>query len=201
MASPPVVRFLDFGQYKYELTKREKEAKRRQRAVEFKEVRLTPKIGSGDFLTKVHRAVEFLEDGDRIKVTVRFRGRELTHPELGRNLLLRFADQIKEHGTVERAPTLEGKQMHITVASVHKPKVHEPAARGPRPDDASDSPNGTPATPPGPNGAAPAAAEPPTVDEPTAEDAPPVAATRAKPAETKTKTTQTPTAASAATGD
>ena len=74
MASPPVVKFLDFGQYKYELTKREKEAKRRQRSVTFKEVRLSPKIGSGDFETKVHRAIEFLEEGDRIKVTVRFRG-------------------------------------------------------------------------------------------------------------------------------
>ena len=84
MAAPPVARFLDFGQYKYELTKREKENKRRQRSVTFKEVRLSPKIGTGDFMTKVHRAVEFLEDGDRIKVTVRFRGRELSHPELGR---------------------------------------------------------------------------------------------------------------------
>jgi translation initiation factor IF-3 len=104
MASPPVVKFLDFGQYKYELTKREKDNKRRQRSVSFKEVRLTPKIGSGDFDTKVHRAIEFLEDGDRIKVTVRFRGRELTHPELGRAMLARFTDRIKEHGTPERAP-------------------------------------------------------------------------------------------------
>ncbi len=125
MASPPVVKFLDFGQYKYELTKRDKEAKRRQRSVTFKEVRLTPKIGSGDFDTKVHRAIEFLEDGDRIKVTVRFRGRELTHPELGRNMLARFTDRIKEHGTPERTPLLEGKSMHLTVASVHKPKEHE----------------------------------------------------------------------------
>ena len=125
LAQPPVVRFLDFGQYKYELTKREKEAKRKQRSVTFKEVRLTPKIGQGDFDTKVHRAIEFLEDGDRIKVTVRFRGRELTHPELGRNLIARFTDRIKEHGTVERAPLLEGKSMHVTVASVHKPKSHD----------------------------------------------------------------------------
>ena len=130
MAAPPVVRFLDFGQYKYELTKREKEAKRRQRAVTFKEVRLTPKIGQGDFDTKVHRAIEFLEDGDRIKVTVRFRGRELTHPELGRNLLQRFTDQIKDHGVVERTPIFEGKSMFVTVASVHKPKIHEAPARG-----------------------------------------------------------------------
>jgi translation initiation factor IF-3 len=122
MASPPVTRFLDFGQYKYELTKREKEAKRRQRSVTFKEVRLSPKIGTGDFETKVHRAIEFLEDGDRIKVTVRFRGRELTHPELGRNLLAKFTDQVKDHGVAERTPVLEGKSMFITMASTHKPK-------------------------------------------------------------------------------
>ncbi len=125
MASPPVVKFLDFGQYKYDLTKREKEAKRKQRSVTFKEVRLSPKIGTGDFDTKVHRAIEFLEDGDRIKVTVRFRGRELTHPELGRNLLAKFVDRVKDHGVAERTPLLEGKSMHITMASVHKPKVHE----------------------------------------------------------------------------
>jgi len=123
MAAPPVARFLDFGQYKYELTKREKDAKRRQRSVSFKEVRLSPKIGVGDFETKKHRAVEFLSEGDRLKVTVRFRGRELTHPEIGRALLERFAEQIKEHGIVERAPVLEGKSMFLTMASTHKPKV------------------------------------------------------------------------------
>ena len=130
MAAPPVARFLDFGQYKYELTKREKEAKRRQR-IGFKEVRLSPKIGTGDFDTKVHRAVEFLEDGDRIKVTVRFRGRELSHPELGRHLLERFSKQVEEHGIIERMPVLEGKSMFIVLASTHKPKVveHEPKHR------------------------------------------------------------------------
>jgi translation initiation factor IF-3 len=125
MAQPPVVKFLDFGQYKYELTKREKEAKRKQRSVTFKEVRLSPKIGVGDFDTKVHRAIEFLEDGDRIKVTVRFRGRELTHPEIGRNLIARFVDRVKDHGVAERTPLLEGKSMHITMASTHKPKSHD----------------------------------------------------------------------------
>jgi len=93
--------------------------------VEFKEVRLTPKIGIGDFDTKVHRAIEFLEDGDRIKVTVRFRGRELTHPEIGRNLLAKFGEAVKDHGTVDRAPALEGKSMFMTLLSVHKPKPHE----------------------------------------------------------------------------
>ena len=126
LASPPVARLLDFGQYKYELTKREKEAKRKQRSVTFKEVRIKPKIGVGDFDTKVRRAIEFLEEGDRVKIAVQFRGRELTHPQIGRDLLDKFAEQIKEHGVVERPPLLEGKSMHISVASTHKPKVHEP---------------------------------------------------------------------------
>ena len=139
LASPPVVKFLDFGQYKYELTKREKEAKRKQRSVTFKEVRLSPKIGVGDFDTKVHRAIEFLEDGDRIKVTVRFRGRELTHPEIGRNLIARFSDRVKDHGVPERAPLLEGKSMYITMASTHKPKSHEAPAR-PGDHDGADGP-------------------------------------------------------------
>jgi translation initiation factor IF-3 len=181
MASPPVARFLDFGQYKYELTKREKEAKKRQR-VGFKEVRLSPKIGQGDFDTKVHRAIEFLEEGDRIKVTVRFRGRELTHPELGRNLLTKFTETIKEHGTVERAPLLEGKQMHVTVASLHKPKVHE-AAQPARPTPAEAKPKlaeGTPAE------ATPTAtAEPKAATEPTATSEPkPAAVAEPKPAAT-----------------
>src|SRR4051812_37116031 len=133
-AAPPVVKFLDFGQYRYELAKREKEAKRKSRAIEFKEVRLTPKIGVGDFETKVHRAIEFLEDGDRIKVTVRFRGRELTHPEIGRSLLAKFVERVKEHGVAERTPLLEGKSMHITMASVHKPKGHDAPDRRHPPD-------------------------------------------------------------------
>jgi translation initiation factor IF-3 len=171
MASPPVVKFLDFGQYKYELTKRDKENKRRQRSVTFKEVRLTPKIGSGDFETKVHRAIEFLEDGDRIKVTVRFRGRELTHPELGRNMLTRFTERVKEHGTPERAPLLEGKSMHITMASLHKPKEHEPQQRhgkGGHAADAEGAPVETPAEAP----AAAAAPAPAQATEPEAQATP-----------------------------
>jgi translation initiation factor IF-3 len=173
MASPPVVRFLDFGQYKYELTKREKEAKRKQRSVTFKEVRLKPKIGGGDFDTKVRRAIEFLEEGDRIKVAVQFRGRELTHPEIGRALLTRFTDQIKDHGVVERAPLLEGKSMHITVASVHKPKSQEgptPApAAGSKPAGPSPAPAAPAAGATGTPDAAPAAATAPTPEAPAAE--------------------------------
>jgi translation initiation factor IF-3 len=199
MAQPPVVRFLDFGQYKYELTKREKEAKRKQRSVTFKEVRLTPKIGTGDFDTKVHRAIEFLEDGDRIKVTVRFRGRELTHPEIGRNLIARFVDRVKDHGVAERTPLLEGKSMHITMASVHKPKSHEAPDRrhppGVTPADATAeapiAPTETPAAPvetpaaPAETPAATAETPPATADKPAASataDKPAASATADKPA-------------------
>jgi translation initiation factor IF-3 len=124
---PPVARLLDFGQYKYELTKREKEAKRRQRAVTFKEIRLKPQIGQQDFETKVRRAIQFLEEGDRVKVAVQFRGRQLTHAHLGRDLLTRFSDQVKEHGVVERQPLLEGRAMSIIVASNHKPPPRLPS--------------------------------------------------------------------------
>jgi translation initiation factor IF-3 len=168
MAAPPVVKFLDFGQYKYDLTKREKEAKRKQRSVTFKEVRLSPKIGTGDFDTKVHRAVEFLEEGDRIKVTVRFRGRELTHPELGRNLLAKFVERVKDHGVAERTPLLEGKSMHITMASVHKPKAHD--VPNPRNGEAPEQKTEPAATP------APIAAVATKAPEPPAEATPAAAA-------------------------
>lgn len=196
MAAPPVVRFLDFGQYKYELTKREKDAKKRQR-VGFKEVRLTPKIGQGDFDTKLHRAIEFLEDGDRIKVTVRFRGRELTHPEIGRALLTRFTEQIKDHGVVERAPLLEGKQMHLTVASTHKPKAQEAAgqkvqepkveqapaaeatAAAEKPAQAPKPEQRAPAAAPAPKPEQQAAAAPNSEEQPAAAQKPPTSASQA----------------------
>src|SRR5215210_8005602 len=175
MAAPPVVRFLDFGQYKYELTKREKEAKRKQRSVTFKEVRLKPKIGVGDFDTKVRRAVEFLEEGDRVKIAVQFRGRELTHPEIGRNLLIRFSEQIKDHGVIERAPTLEGKSMHITVASTHKPKVEGREEGAPAP--AADAPAGAQ-----PQAAPRPAPAPATASAPVVASAAPAPAAPAAPA-------------------
>ncbi len=173
MAAPPVVRFLDFGQFKYEATKREKEAKRKQRSVTFKEVRLKPKIATGDFDTRVRRAIQFLEEGDRLKVAVQFRGRELTHPEIGRNLLAKFSERIKDHGVVERAPLLEGKSMHITVASTHKPKVIEapkhdeggPASTG----EASPAPAPTATIAPAPTAATVAPA--PVASEPAAAEA------------------------------
>jgi translation initiation factor IF-3 len=120
MAAPPVTRLLDYGQFKYEQARREKEARRHQRSVDFKEIRLKIKIGKGDFDTKVRRAVQFLEDGDRVKVTVQFRGREVSHAYLGRDLLMRFAEQVGDNGSLERQPLLEGRQMSIVMASTHK---------------------------------------------------------------------------------
>ena len=176
MASPPVARFLDFGQYKYELTKREKEAKRKQRSVTFKEVRLKPKIGVGDFDTKVRRAIQFLEEGDRIKVAVQFRGRELTHPEIGRALLEKFTDRIKDHGVIERAPLLEGKSMHITVASLHKPKTHDGAEATPRPAQPDHPAQAEAVAAPPSEPAAPAAEPAAPAAEPAAPAAEPAAA-------------------------
>ena len=167
MANPPVTRLLDYGQFKYEQARREKEARRHQRSVDFKEIRLKVKIGKGDFDTKVRRAIQFLEDGDRVKVTVQFRGREVSHAYLGRDLLVRFAEQVGEHAQVERQPLLEGKQMSLVMASTHKPKVQpQPAGRHEQADGAGMEPAAKPATEPT---VAPAA-------EPTEEPVAPAAA-------------------------
>jgi translation initiation factor IF-3 len=146
MASPPVTRLLDYGQFKYEQARKEKEARRHQRSVEFKEIRLKVKIGKGDFDTKVRRAIHFLEEGDRVKVTVQFRGREVSHAYIGRDLLTRFAEQVADHGNVERQPILEGRSMSMVITSTHKPKIVAPQAKdsGPEP----DAGNGVPAAEP-----------------------------------------------------
>jgi translation initiation factor IF-3 len=119
-ADPPVCRILDYGQYKYELQKREREAKRKQKSQTFKEIRLRVKIDVNDLRTKTRRAGEFLDDGDRVKVTVQFRGREMSHANLGRDLLDRAAEMLTEHGVVERAPLLEGRNMFIVMAPPEK---------------------------------------------------------------------------------
>jgi len=119
-AVPPVCRILDYGQYKYELQKREREQRKKQKSQTFKEVRLAVKIDVHDLKTKARRAAEFLAKGDRVKVTVRFRGREISHSNLGRDLLMRTAEVLAEHGTIERQPLLEGRSMYIVMAPVEK---------------------------------------------------------------------------------
>ncbi len=131
-AVPPVCRILDWGQYKYELQKREREQKKRQRSQTFKEIRLKVKIDVHDLKTKAKRATEFLDDGDRVKIAVQFRGREISHANLGRDLLLRMAELLAEHGTLERPPLLEGRSMYITVAPIDRRGEKKPdrAAEG-----------------------------------------------------------------------
>ena len=114
-AKPPVCRLMDYGKYIYEQQKREKEARKRQKVVDVKEVKLRPSIEDHDFDVKTKNAVRFLTDGDKVKVTIMFRGRELSHPELGEVLLTKMADKLKDIATVERSPKLEGKNMIMIV--------------------------------------------------------------------------------------
>ena len=115
-AKPPACKIMDYGKYKFEQGKREKEARKNQKVVNIKEVRITPSIDVHDFNTKVNQTVKFLKSGDKVKVTVRFRGRELHHTQLGMDLLAKFADAITESGTVEKAAKLEGRNMTMVVA-------------------------------------------------------------------------------------
>ena len=110
-AKPPVCKIMDYGKFRYEQQKREKEARKKQKTFDIKEVKLRPGIEDHDFNVKYKNAVRFLEDGDKVKVTIMFRGRELSHPELGEVLLNKMAEQLKEIAVVERVPKLEGKNM------------------------------------------------------------------------------------------
>ena len=116
-ATPPVCKLMDYGKFKFEQQKREKEARKNQRVVEIKEVRMSPGIDVNDFNVKVRNAQKFLSDGDRVKVTVRFRGREMAHTEIGRDLLLKFAEQCAEVATLDKDPKLDGRHMSIFLSS------------------------------------------------------------------------------------
>jgi len=115
-ADPPVCRLLDYGKYLYERTKKEKEARRAQRTREIKEIRLRPKTGDHDIAHKVRDAHRFLQEGCKVKVRVRFRGREITHPEVARDLLKRIAADLEDVGHVEQQPRLEGRTMLMVLS-------------------------------------------------------------------------------------
>ncbi len=119
-AQPPVCRIADYGRYRYEQEKREKEAKKKQNIIEVKEVQLSCRIDTHDFETKVKHALRFLGEGNKVKVVLRFRGREMSHQEIGKELLERFRESVKEAGTVDKAPNLEGKLMTMIVNPVKK---------------------------------------------------------------------------------
>lgn len=115
-AVPPVCKIMDYGKYRFELAKKEKEQRKNQKVITVKEVRITPNIDDHDFNTKLNNAIKFLKSGDKVKVTVRFRGREVTHSSLGEVLLGRFGEQISQYGTIEKRPKLEGKNMFMFIS-------------------------------------------------------------------------------------
>ncbi|UCE97731.1 MAG: translation initiation factor IF-3 [Dehalococcoidia bacterium] len=123
MAVPPVCRLMDYGKYKYLQTKKDREARRSQKTATLREVRLRPKIGEHDFNAKARKAKSLLEDGDKVKITIMFRGRENTHPEIGLKLLDRMWEGLKEISSIEKQPTREGARLHIILTPVSNKKT------------------------------------------------------------------------------
>ncbi len=124
-AVPPVCKLMDYGKYKFEQTKREKEARKNQHVVEIKEVRMSPSIDVNDFNVKLRNAQKFLGEGNRVKATVRFRGREMAHTNIGRGLLIKFAEQCEELATLDKDPKLDGRHMSIFLS----PKIAKDAKK------------------------------------------------------------------------
>lgn len=116
-AQPPVCRIMDYGKYRFEQAKKEKEARKNQKTVEIKEIRMSLNIDTNDFNTKVNHTIRFLKGGDKVKVSVRFRGREMTHTNLGNGLLERFKEACSEYGVVEKPPKMEGRSLSMVVSA------------------------------------------------------------------------------------
>ena len=127
-AKPPVCKLMDYGKYKFEQSKREKEAKRNQHVVEIKEIRMSPVIDTNDFKVKLRNGHKFLKEGNRLKVTIRFRGRQMAHTEIGRGILVRFAEACDEIAVLEKNPKLEGRNMSMFLSpKAQKPEKEKPA--------------------------------------------------------------------------
>ncbi|OWU78345.1 translation initiation factor IF-3 [Loktanella sp. 22II-4b] len=119
-AAPPVCKIMDFGKFKYEQQKRESEARKKQKTIEVKEVKFRPNTDTHDYEVKMRNVFRFLEAGDKVKITLRFRGREMAHQNLGRELLERVAEDVKELGKVENMPKMEGRQMIMMIGPIAK---------------------------------------------------------------------------------
>lgn len=120
-ANPPVCKIMDYGKYKYDLQKKEKDARKKQKVIELKEIRLSTFIEEHDLMVKANNASKFLRDGDKVKVSLRFRGRERDHVDVGQKVMARFADVISEIGSIEKAPLLEGRSLIMILA----PKINK----------------------------------------------------------------------------
>src|SRR5438309_3708486 len=180
-AVPPVARLLDYGRFKYEQEKKDREARKNQKIVLLKEVRLRPKTDEHDVDFKTKRIERFIEEGDKVKVTLRFRGREMAHPNLGRQLLEEVADRVKNIAVVERMPLMEGNTMTMILARGKQPAAGQRPA-GDEPDQPAAPAQAAPARPAAPAqqapAQAPAAQAPPAQQaaaQPPAAQAPPAA--------------------------
>ena len=116
-ANPPVCKILDLGKYKYEIQKKKNEARKKQKVIEVKEIKMRPSIDEHDYQVKMRSMRRFLEEGDRVKVTIRFRGRELVHQDLGLKVLDRVREELGDLGKIEQMPRIEGRQMVMVMAS------------------------------------------------------------------------------------
>lgn len=119
-ATPPVCRIMNYGKYRFEQSKKQQEAKKKQKQIQVKEVKFRPGTDEGDYQVKLRNLIRFLNDGDKAKVTLRFRGREMAHQDLGLKLLQRVEEELTEYGVVEQRPRLEGRQMVMVVAPQKK---------------------------------------------------------------------------------
>ena len=117
---PPVCRIMDYGKFRFEQAKKQNEARKKQKQIQVKEIKFRPGTDEGDYQVKLRNLIRFLSDGDKAKVTLRFRGREMAHQDLGVNLLKRVEDDLIQYGTVEQRPRMEGRQMVMTIAPVKK---------------------------------------------------------------------------------
>ena len=139
-SAPPVCRIMDYGKFRFEQTKKEKEAKKNQHTIEIKEVRMSPSIDTNDFNTKLKNGRKFLSDGDRVKVSVRFRGCEMAHTEIGAELLKDFAAKCEDIATMDKSPKLEGRNMSMFLS----PKPTAPAKRPAKPKQPKTAPKEEP---------------------------------------------------------
>ena len=139
-STPPVCRIMDYGKFRFAQTKKEKEAKKNQHTIEIKEVRMSPSIDTNDFNTKLKNGRKFLADGDRVKVSVRFRGREMAHTEIGAQLLKDFAAQCEDIATMDKSPKLEGRNMSMFLS----PKPAAPAKKPAKPKQPKPAPMAEP---------------------------------------------------------